>query len=168
MPDPSDVDPYVLTDAGWPRPRVNGYPVPWVAPTHKLSEVNEGRRLASVGGAICQVCGGGYSYAEDAFGFTTMTQYGEEVKRKDFPLEYGDYLSELLSSATLIMLLDGAVLHGRCARLTAAMCPHVRDREDLICVRVPANDADPQPRADGTMAPTYPAGNCEYVPWPTD
>ena len=169
MPETSTVAPYVLTAAGWPRPRVDGYPVPWVAPTKNLGEVNEGRRLAAVGGGVCQVCGLGFAYGEDAFAFTTLTQDGEsEALREEVPLEFGDYLSELLGSATLVMLLDGAVLHSRCAKLTAAMCPHVRDRKDLLCVRVPANDADPHPREDGSMAPTYPAGDCELAPWPND
>lgn len=166
-PAPSLVDPYVLTPAGWPRPRVNGYPIPWVAPSHKLSEVNEGRRLASVGGAICQVCGEGYAYGDYAYGFTiTPTFNGEPVMPPDLPIEPGQYLSELPGFDKLVMLLDGAILHHRCAKLTAVSCPHVRDRDDLICVRVPANDATPMEDTDGQYRPTYPAADTMYVSWP--
>lgn len=159
----------MLTDAGWPRPRVEGWPIPWVAPTHNLSEVNEGRRLAAVGGGICQVCGEGFAYGEEALAFTTTPKrLGKAFTRANLPLEHGEYLSELFAPATVIMVFDGAVMHRRCAKLTATMCPHIRDRDDLICLRVPANDADPQQHENGTYFPTYPAGNCEYVPWPTD
>jgi len=153
-------DPYVLTDAGWPRPRANGWPVPWVAPTHNLGEVNDGRRLASVGGAICQVCGLGWGYDEDAYGFVNGTQLGA--------LEYHDYLSQITATPyDVVYFLDGAIMHLHCARLSATMCPHIAGREDLACVRVPANDATPrEDPATGSLVATYPAGDCELVPWP--
>ena len=46
-------DDYQLTGAGWPRPLVPegnrnvGLPVPWVAPVQALSQVNEGRAMAT-------------------------------------------------------------------------------------------------------------------------
>jgi len=154
---------YTLTEAGWPRPRVAGLPVPWVAPTENFGEVNTGRQLASVGGAVCQVCGLGFAYDEDAFGFTWI----EPANLASSRLEHGDYLSKLSGyhPGDMVTLLDGAVLHHRCARLTAAMCPAVRDGKDRICVRVPSNDADPR-EVGGKLVPTYPAGDVEYVPWP--
>lgn len=158
MTERSTLDEYVLTAAGWPRPIVNGYPIPWVAPTTNLSEVNEGRRLASLGGAVCQVCGEGFAYGEEAFAFTWADD--------DDKLEIGQYLSEVRESpAERVYFMDGAVLHFRCAKLTAARCPHIRDATDLICIRVPANDADPTP-VEGKFVPTYPAGDVQRVPWP--
>lgn len=162
MPERSTGDPYVLTDAGWPRPRVAGLPVPWVAPTHNLGEVNDGRRLASVGGAICQVCGEGWQYGEQCYGFVS----GDELA----VLLPGDFVSELdeLNSASPIFFLDGALMHDRCARLTAAMCPHVASRTDLFCVRMYANDANPAPDpVTRKLSPSYPAGDVQLVAWPT-
>ena len=150
---------YTLTEPGWPRPNIGGYPVPWVAPAERLSEVNEGRRLASIGGSICQVCGLSFKYGAMAYGFVEMTP---AVRG----LDPGAYLGSVYGSAAPVTLLDGAVLHIDCARLTAVMCPHVRDR-DLAMVEVPANDADPQIDFEGVLRPTYPAGDCKVVSWPT-
>lgn len=156
----ADEEPYELTDAGWPRPRVAGWPVPWVAPTTALGEVNEGRRLASVGGAVCQVCGLGWGYGEDAFGFVSNEGIAD--------LEHHQYLSGItVSSGEPVYFLDGAIMHWRCAKISAQMCPHIAGRSDLSCVRVPANDAEPgvDPVTHRLVA-TYPAGDCELVPWP--
>lgn len=156
----SDLTVYTLTDSGWPRPLVGGWPIPWVAPAERLSEVNEGRRLASIGGAVCQVCGEGWKWGEYARGFIVVD--------RSFNLIPGDYLSENQAEpCKKVFFLDGALMHQRCARLTAAMCPHVKNRSDLVCVRVPANDAVPELDSSGTLRPTYPAGDVEIVPWPT-
>lgn len=126
-------DTYTLTDAGWPRPRrpIDGLPVPWVAPMENLGEVNEGRRLASVGGAICQVCGNGFNHGEEAYGFTDLELHGRTVPRDEFPLEAGEFFDRLMQPDEPILLLDGGVLHELCARMTAALCPHVRDSGSL-------------------------------------
>lgn len=153
-------EPYTLTAPGWPRPVVGGYPIPWVAPAEKLSEVNEGRRLASVGGSVCQVCGLSFEYGADAWAFVRVPDVVQ------LTLESGGYLGSVLGSPRRVIPLDGAVLHEKCAALTAARCPHVRDATDLICVAVPANDADPMSDLDGTLRPSYAAGDCRYVPWP--
>lgn len=158
---------YTLSDSGWPRPSTGRYPIPWVSPVENLGEVNEGRRLSSIGGGVCQVCGEGYAYGDFAYGFTTLTEDGERREFQEVQIEVGQYLTEVLPPATVILFLDGALMHHRCAKLTAAMCPHVRDRKDLICVRVPANDATPRVDPDGEFRPTYPAGDVMCVPWPT-
>lgn len=151
---------YTLTKAGWPRPQYRGYPVPWVAPQEDLGHVNEGRRLASAGGAICQVCGGDFAYGDECYGFVNQpADFGK--------LKYGDYLSEVMTDENVVMPLDGAVLHWRCARLSAARCPHILHDTTLICVRVPANDATPMAHESGNMFPTYSVHDTAYVPWPT-
>lgn len=159
---------YVLTDAGWPRPRVAGLAVPWVAPTNNLGSMNEGRRLATVGGAICNVCGEGYPHGADAYGFTSFTFNGSDTLRDNFPLEPGQPVTDLdgVDKGDYVSFLDGAVMHWRCARLAAATCPHIKDRMDLVCVRVAANEADVR-ELDSKLMPTYPAGDSVYVPWPT-
>ena len=166
-------DDYQLTGAGWPRPLVPagnrnvGLPVPWVAPVQMLSQVNEGRAMATASAAVCQVCGLGYDYGDDAFGFTALQD--PDGKPTIFPpLEPGDSLADLPGMDPVndwIGFLDGAVMHGRCARLAATMCPHIRDRADLICVRVPANDATVR-EVDGKLRPTYSVEDAIFVPWP--
>lgn len=161
---------YTLTDAGWPRPVFNGYPVPWVAPQEDLGHVNSGRRGATVTAAICQVCGEGYQYGEEAYGFAKFLIEGRESST--LLLEFGDSISELpgISPIDKVRVVDGAVMHWRCARLTAARCPHiVRNRHELVCVQVPANDADPElDDIDGVVRPTYSVTDCYYAPWPTE
>jgi hypothetical protein len=151
---------YTLTEAGWPRPVVNGWPIPWVTPAEKLSEVNEGRRLASVGGAICQVCGQGFPFDARAYMFVPDS---DAVLAE---LSAGDYIGTTIGPAARVIPLDGAVLHRECARLTAARCPHVRDRGDLVLLEVPANDADPVFDDDKILRPSYAAGDCKLTEWP--
>lgn len=164
---------YTLTDAGWPRPRSDetsatpGMPVPWVAPQEHLGEMNEGRRLATLGGAICNVCGEGYRSDEVAYGFTCFSFNGEKMMRDQIPLSYGDVITDLkpIADSAALTFLDSAVMHWRCARLAATMCPHIVKRSDLICVEVPANDGNPE-MIDGKLTLTYPAKDCVYNPWP--
>ena len=166
-------DDYQLTGAGWPRPlapagtRDAGLPVPWVAPVQMLSQVNEGRKMASIGGAICQVCGLGYDYGADAYGFSSIE--GPDGQFHDvLPLEYGDSLADLPGMDPVtdwVTVLDMAIMHERCAKLAAVMCPHIRDRRDIICIRVPANDATVR-EFDGKLIPTYSVEDAIYVPWP--
>jgi hypothetical protein len=149
---------YVLTESGWPRPRVNDLPIPWVAPTRNLGEVNEGRRTAGAGGSICQVCGGGFGVGDLAFMLTILPTDWQG------PIRPGDTMPELSPDGLdRYQALDGAVLHDRCMKLTRTMCPHVRDRQDLVLVEVPANDADPLWDQDGRLYPTYPATECVIV-----
>lgn len=157
---------YTLTAAGWPRPRSGGLPVPWVAPAEALGEMNEGRRLATVGGAICNVCGEGFPALGDAFGFTAFTFDG--VDQETLPLEFGTSVAELpeINPQDHVEFLDGAVMHWRCARLAATLCPHIAKRNDLVCLRVPANDANPR-MVDEKLTLTYSVLDCDYAPWPT-
>jgi hypothetical protein len=154
-------EPYVLTESGWPRPRVNGLPVPWVAPTRNLGEVNEGRRTAGMGGGICQVCGNGFGSDEDAYMWTYLP------KEWVGPLRPGDTLPDLSGEGTdRYCALDGAVMHDRCWKLTRAMCPHIRDNHEIVLVWVPPNDADPLRDQDGILRPTYPADACIIIRGP--
>ncbi len=164
---------YTLSGAGWPRPlapegtKDAGLPVPWVAPAQNLSRVNEGRQMATASASICQVCGLGYGYGDDAFGFTALTNPDGEPTIFP-PLEPGSSLAELPGmdpETDWVGFLDGAVMHHRCAKLAAVMCPHIAGRDDLICVRVPANDATVR-EVDKKLRPTYSVEDAIYVPWP--
>lgn len=156
----ADTDSYTLTPAGWPRPRFNGMPIPWVAPAERLSEVNEGRRTASAGGAICQVCGLGWEMDNlDAYGFAVISHEDRRTIQPETSIE------DLVGPGVTVYFLDGAIMHLRCAKITARMCPHVYKRDDLVMLRVPANDADPQ-WIDKTLRATYSSEDCTYVPWP--
>lgn len=166
-------DDYTLSGAGWPRPlapegtKDAGLPVPWVAPAQNLSTVNEGRQMATVSGSVCQVCGLGYAYGDDAYGFTSLSD-PDGTPRTDLPIEHGDALSDLPGmdpELDWVGFLDGAVMHLRCARLAAVMCPHIASRGDLICARVPANDATVR-EVDKKLRPTYSVEDAAYVPWP--
>ena len=161
-------DTYTLTSHGWPRPHNEaGFPVPWVAPAENLAHVNEGRQLATASASICPVCGLGYDYGDDAYGFTALTD--PEGKPTVLPpLEPGSALAELPGmdpELDWVGFLDGSIMHFKCAKLSAAACPHVRGRDDLICVRVPANDATIR-EVDGKLRPTYSVEDAIFVPWP--
>lgn len=150
---------YTLTDPGWPRPNINGYPVPWVAPVENLGEVNDGRRLASTGGAVCQICGLGWTSPErdgEAYALVPMTSAARAALTPGEPIS-------LVIGERVVIPLDGAILHWRCMRLTLAMCPHLRGRDDLVVIEVPANDADPIDD-DGTLRGSYSSGNCIFSP----
>lgn len=166
-------DDYRLTGSGWPRPlapagtKDAGLPVPWVAPVTNLSHVNEGRAMATASASICQVCGLGYDYGDDGYGFTALEAPDGKATTL-LPLEPGDSLAELPGMDPVndwVGFLDGAVMHLRCARLAATMCPHIRDRSDLVMVRVPANDATVR-EVDGKLRPTYSVEDAIPVPWP--
>lgn len=164
----SDLPVYTLTEAGWPRPRYDGWPIPWVSPREKLAEMNEGRRLASLSGAICNVCGEDFEWGTKAYAFTSLSHGGESTAK--LPIAYDTYLTELpgMHPATRVQVLDGAIMHHRCAKLSAAMCPHIKNRAELICIEVPANDADVvMDEEDDKLISVYPAGDVRYVAWPT-
>lgn len=136
-----------LTGQGWPRPRVAGWPVPWVSPAEDLSQMDPARVEACCSGAICAVCGGDFAAEERAL---ALVLAGDRV------LEPGADLAELG-----IDPMDSAVMHHRCARLALAWCPALKrrvDAGDLVCVEVPAGAGEPvvddfpsriHPRFDG-------------------
>lgn len=123
--------------------------------------------MATASAAVCQVCGLGYDYGDDAFGFTALSD-PDGNPQTELPLEFGDALVDLPGmdpETDWVGFLDGAVMHQRCARLAAVACPHIVSRDDLICVRVPANDATVR-EVDKKLRPTYSVEDAIYVPWP--
>lgn len=121
-----------LTDAGWPRPRHGGYPIPWVSPPNDLSEMNKGRYQACASGSLCPVCGLGYLVGDTAYALVHKTA-GQTAA--DFPV----------TSTSAVAPMDNAVMHEQCYRLAVASCPRLRAllvADELLAVHVEANDGD--------------------------
>lgn len=97
-----------LTKTGWPRPIVNGWPIPWISPSDSLSTVNEARHAAAASGAVCGVCGDSFADVEVAWIFVRK----ETIT---IPLEAGVFRP-----------MDNSVLHKRCAQLALKWCPKLK------------------------------------------
>lgn len=156
--------PESLTPSGWPRPRVDGWPVPWVSPSEDLSRMNTGRYQACASGAVCAVCGEGYEPDERAWALVSTDERGGDETPPVGPLPPG---SE-------VMPMDNATLHPRCLRLAYTTCPallRLRERGELYLVEVPANAADvvlvpdsDEPDARVTARSAYAGEGCVVLP----
>lgn len=144
----------VLTDNGWPRPRMGGWPIPWVSPAADLSEMDPARYNACASGAVCAVCGDGYPAGADAYALALTDRV--------------DPLTDL--SDGVLRPMDNAVMHERCLRLALAWCPELARKHAagaLVCVRVPANAAVVEPNEDGDgVRGVIDGARCEVVPMP--
>lgn len=112
-----------LTSAGWPRPIVDGWPIPWVSPSERLAIMDGGREAAAASGAICAVCGG--DYLEDVKAYS--------VVRKSLGVDL---------SAVEVQPMDNGIMHKRCLQLALAKCPRLRDLaadNAIEVVSVPSN-----------------------------
>ena len=105
-----------LTAPGWPRPIIDGWPIPWVSPAENLGTTSGERILATKEKALCQVCG--VAFEDDAEVVVFVTS---ETSRKHAEVD----LAEVLCRAT-----DDAVMHPRCAKLAAGRCPRLREVQD--------------------------------------
>lgn len=123
-----------LTSAGWPRPRVDGWPVPWVSPADNLANMDPARYDACASGAICAVCGGDYPPGARGIALVLLDRAaGSPTPTVGSDLAGGDVLP-----------MDNAVMHHRCVRLALAWCPELKRvlaAGELIAVDVPANSA---------------------------
>lgn len=116
-----------LTKTGWPRPIVDGWPIPWISPSDSLSTVNEARHAAAASGAVCGVCGDSFAEIELVWAFVRK----ETIT---LPLEAG-----------WIRPMDNSVLHKRCAQLALKWCPklnQLRDAGNLQIVATGGNLCD--------------------------
>ena len=121
-----------LTPAGWPRPRVDGWPIPWVSPPDNLAIMDSARHQAGCTGAVCAVCGEGYPGPVDAYILINTSETGLPPEDR---------------SGTELTAMDNAVMHERCVRLALAWCPTLKalvEAGHLVVVRVPANKARPE------------------------
>lgn len=98
----------MLTKTGWPRPIVDGLPIPWVSPAESLATMNLGRAAACASGSICAVCGEGYSDDEQAFALVTASEMPPSL------------------SGIMVQAMDNGILHKRCLQLALAMCPKLK------------------------------------------
>jgi hypothetical protein len=114
-----------LTKSGWPRPVVEGFPIPWVSPSEDLSTMHPGRAAACASGAICAVCGEGFGEGDQAIAL---------VKSDNVPA----------LKTVLVQAMDNAFMHHRCARLALSVCPKLKSLHSsglLQAVKTAANNA---------------------------
>lgn len=119
-----------LTRSGWPRPVLNGWPIPWVSPSGNLALMDEARMVACATGAICAVCGLDYDDGEVAYAL---------VKRRD------ELPADLTGGA--VKAMDNAVMHRRCLLLSLKRCPRLAQLRVcglLKVVRTVGNRARPR------------------------
>jgi hypothetical protein len=105
-----------LTEAGWPRPIIGGWPIPWVSPVENLGTTSGERILETKEKALCQVCGVPFEDDMQAVVFVTA-----ESRKSHRQVD----LAEVLCRAA-----DDAVMHPRCAKLAAGRCPRLRQIQD--------------------------------------
>lgn len=142
-----------LTEAGWPRPRVGRWPVPWISPSLALSKMSPARYEACASGAVCAVCGLGHQETDRAIAIVR--------------LEPGQAPPSDLSAGT-VLPMDNAVMHRPCARLAVGTCPVLRQlRADglLLLVEVTAHEAVVESADDDTRhRAAYDGEGCAVVP----
>jgi hypothetical protein len=139
-----------LTEAGWPRPIIDGWPIPWVSPVENLGTTSGERILATKEDALCQVCGVAFEDDIEVVVFVTAESQAANAEVD---------LDDVLCRAT-----DDAVMHPRCARLAAGRCPKLRSVQDegrfmafigpISAVQeydAPEEEHDPQRRATYTF-----------------
>lgn len=137
-----------LTRAGWPRPIVNGFPVPWVSPSDKLAEMDTARAAACASGAICAVCGGDYGDDEPAYVLVQSAEKPLAVAEVD------------------VQAMDNGILHKRCLQLALARCPKLRSLHAgglLLVVRTSGNSARPTQDQDGGLKAVLDGATCALV-----
>lgn len=154
-----------LTDAGWPRERVDGWPIPWISPRRQLSQTDESRLQACASGAVCAVCGLGYQADETALAITRPPD--------NMNLQPGDVVTPAEGAEFGITPIDNGVLHRHCARLALIYCPKLNELledDELIVLEVVAHTAVPQfldlDRADGKRmwTATFDEGTVVEIP----
>lgn len=141
---------YTLTDAGWPRPIIGGFPIPWVSPAENLGTTNGDRILATKGDLLCQVCGVQLDAESVVF-----VDGGRASKRRHRDTDF---------ATVLCRAMDDAVMHPRCARLAVGRCPRLQklQREERFMAYIgptskieeydaPESEHDPDRRATLTF-----------------
>lgn len=94
-----------LTRTGWPRPIVNGLPIPWISPADSLATTNHYRHAACASGAVCAVCGEGYREEEEAFVVVNEANLPDDLTGGE------------------VWAMDNGIMHRRCLHLALKMCP---------------------------------------------
>lgn len=123
-----------LTDRGWPRPRIGGFPIPWAALPDNLGKTDGDRIIATKAYLLCQVCGFGFETPES----TAVVFLDGGLKSKK------PYTSVVLPEV-LCRAMDDAIMHPRCARLSAGSCPRLkklREEERFFAFSGPVDAID--------------------------
>lgn len=110
----AETETYTLTEAGWPRPIIGGFPIPWVSPAEDLGITNGDRMLTMKADGLCQVCGEPLDKASESVVFVDG---GRKSRRRHADTDFAEVLCRAM---------DDAVMHPRCARLAAGRCPRLR------------------------------------------
>ncbi len=97
-----------MTERGWPRPHIGGWPVPWVSPAEDLSTFDLDRLAEVRDKLLCQVCGEGHGPDDTTYLL---------VKDDDAP--------DVDISGKIAVTINDAVMHERCLRLAAGRCPQL-------------------------------------------
>lgn len=108
------------TDRGWPRPIINGWPIPWVSPAEELKRTDPDRMSEVVEWAKCQVCGLSHKPWEIVYFLVNRDITGETPSNLE---------------GKVIQAMDQAVMHERCMKLATGRCPvlcNLRGREALV------------------------------------
>lgn len=156
-----------LSAAGWPRERVDGWPVPWISPRRELAQTDEARLQACATGAVCAVCGLGYQADETALAICSPP---EDLRGRLLP---GDVVVTEPDTEG-IRPHDNGVLHRHCARLALAYCPKLNqlmEDDDLVVLEVVAHTAVPKMLLTGpdgdqrmSLAATFDEGTVVEIP----
>lgn len=136
-----------LSPPGWPRPRRDGYPIPWVAIPDNLGRTDGARFIATKRDLLCQVCGEAHDKHDEVVVFVGTGLESKSGKAVD-PTRPGD---------VLIRCLDDAIMHERCARLAAGSCPALKAKRErgeffafigplfaVVQLGVPLEERDPE------------------------
>jgi hypothetical protein len=113
-----------LTERGWPRPRIGGYPIPWISLPDDLGKTSVERREQVIRELRCQVCGEGH---EDDDEIVTFSR--KQLDGRLWPSDEG-----------FVLPMDDAIMHERCARLAAGSCPALktlREEDRLLAFTAP-------------------------------
>ncbi len=167
-----------LTDAGWPRPwlrhrvaRKDGNhedvlrPVAWATPAPRFAEIEPRRAELTEPPWVCQVCGETHGDDDPVVIFLDgglRDRAGEPVglRSGNQQVDFGFHRDRLTLKA-----IDAAVLHERCAALTAHHCPRMREKRqagELFAFVGPAKAV--KRHEGGTLRWLYMDGG-QAMPW---
>lgn len=106
-----------LTDAGWPRPRINGWSIPWDAPHHRLGQVHPERIEQAHDEVLCTVCG---------LEHDDLVWFFVDEPLPDNPDDY------------YALPKSDELMHEKCALFSLSVCPHLKTKHPLYlyCVSI--------------------------------
>lgn len=119
-----------LTRSGWPRPVVNGWPIPWVSPARNLALMNPARVRRILYNKLCQVCGKKHAKGSTVFICLDADKSYLSTEGQEFHDSYA-------------IPMDHGILHERCFKLAIAFCPLLKAKRasnQLLCLSASIED----------------------------